>query len=207
MNRQLKSSRAITVFCGSKPGNDPSYMALAQQMGTLIAHQGYALVYGGGHTGLMGAVADAALAAGGEVIGVIPASLMEREVGHAALTRLEVVPDMAVRKERLISLADAFISMPGGLGTMDELFEVLSLQQLGYHNKPSAILNPAGFYDLLLSSVGAMANAGFLYEGVWENVVVEAEPQSLLRRLMELTKLPPQTPAAATLQTLSPPPR
>ncbi|MCX7203813.1 MAG: TIGR00730 family Rossman fold protein [Burkholderiales bacterium] len=129
---------AVCVFCGARPGSQPRFLELARRTGTAIARSGATLVYGGGSVGMMGALADAALQAGGEVIGVIPSALVAREVGHAALTRNEVVADMQVRKQRMIELSDAFLTLPGGLGTLDELFEVLTLRQLREHDKPSA---------------------------------------------------------------------
>jgi uncharacterized protein (TIGR00730 family) len=180
--------KSVAVFCGSKPGADPHYMVAAQEMGRAIARRGFALVYGGGRVGLMGAVADAALAAGGKVIGVIPQKLKDREVAHSGLTRLEVVADMAQRKERMIALSDGFISLPGGLGTLDEMFEVLTLAQLSYHQKPSAILNQNGFYDGLLANCEMMSREGFLYPGVWDSVVCSDTPESLLDLLTALMR-------------------
>ena len=178
--------KTIAVFCGSKAGGSPKYLAAARLMGTLCAHAGWGLVYGGGRVGLMGAVADAALAAGGQVIGVIPKKLMDREVAHPGLTTLEVVPDMAQRKDRMIAQSDAFVSLPGGLGTLDEMFEVLTLAQLNYHAKPSAILNLDGFYDGLIANCATMSKEGFLYPGVWESVICEDSPARLMERLQRV---------------------
>ena len=128
--------RSICVFCGARPGHDPAHAAAAVTLGRTLAEQGIRLVYGGGAVGLMGIVADAALAAGGEVIGIIPQSLEHSEIGHSGLTRLEVVDGMHARKARMAELSDAFIALPGGLGTLEELFEVWTWGQLGYHQKP-----------------------------------------------------------------------
>lgn len=140
---------AVCVFCGARPGHEPRFVALARRAGAMLAASGATLVYGGGSVGMMGALADAALAEGGEVIGVIPSVLMNREVGHTGLTRLEVVADMQLRKQRMIELSDAFLTLPGGLGTLDELFEVLTLRQLGEHAKPIVAVGDGGYFDAL----------------------------------------------------------
>jgi uncharacterized protein (TIGR00730 family) len=141
---------SLCVYCGSRSGADPAYTLAAHAVGSAIARRGWQLVYGGGRVGLMGVVADAALAAGARAIGVIPESLMQREVGHVGLTELHVVPTMHERKQRMADHAEAFLALPGGLGTMEELFEVWTWRQLGYHTKPIALLNTAGYYDALL---------------------------------------------------------
>lgn len=151
----------VCVFCGARKGHDPRWVALARELGTALAQQGYTLLYGGGHVGLMGEVADAALAAGGSVIGVIPESLMRREVGHIGLTELEVVPDMHLRKQRMVARSDAFITLPGGLGTLDEVFEVLTLAQLGEHDRPMLIIDPAGYFDSLYRLLDEIVGQGF----------------------------------------------
>jgi uncharacterized protein (TIGR00730 family) len=143
--------RAVCVFCGSSPGADPAYRQAATSLGHEIARRGLRLVYGGGNVGLMGVLADAALAAGGEVIGVIPRALQAREVGHRGLTDLVVVETMHDRKARMADLADAFVALPGGYGTFEEFCEVLTWTQLGVHAKPCGLLNVNGFYDPLLA--------------------------------------------------------
>ena len=145
--------KRIVVYCGANVGNNPAYRAAAEAVGRTLAEQGIGLVYGGGGVGLMGVVADAALAAGGEVIGVIPEALKLLEVGHKNLTAMHVVPDMHSRKAMMLGLADAVIAMPGGFGTMDELFEALTWSQLDYHRKLCGLLNVAGYYDHLLAWV------------------------------------------------------
>ena len=155
---------AICVFCGARPGFDPAHAELARQTGAAIAGRGWRLVYGGGRVGLMGALADGALAAGGEVIGIIPEALMARELAHRGVTDLQIVPDMSVRKQRMVERSDAFIALPGGFGTLDELFEVLTLRQTRYHAKPVRLLDPDGYYDRLLAMCEGFVQAGFVPE-------------------------------------------
>ena len=157
----------ICVFCGSNAGHDPRYRAEAEGLGRLLAGRDIGLVYGGGNIGLMGAVADACLAAGGTVIGVIPEALMGKEVGgravdHRSLTRLEVVDSMHTRKARMAELADGFIALPGGFGTFEEFCEILTWGQLGFHAKPIGLLNVNGFYDPLLGLFDHAVKEGFL---------------------------------------------
>lgn len=153
--------RSICVFCGSSPGNRPEYLQVARDTGRLIAQRQLTLVYGGGKVGLMGAMADAALAAGGRVIGVIPQMLLDREVGHAGLTELRVVSTLAERKLIMGELSDAFLTLPGGNGTMDELFEAWSWTQLGLSRKPSGLLNHGGYYDALIQFLDHAVAEGF----------------------------------------------
>jgi uncharacterized protein (TIGR00730 family) len=151
----------IAIFTGSRTG-PPAHVAAAEAFARQTAEAGVGIVYGGGRVGLMGIVADAALAAGGEVIGVMPQHLVDREVGHAGLTRLDVVPDMHVRKARMAELSDAFIALPGAAGTLEELFEVWTWGQLGLHGKPSALLDLDGFYDPLVQQLRTMTELGYL---------------------------------------------
>jgi uncharacterized protein (TIGR00730 family) len=155
---------SVCVFCGARPGSDPRFLEIARRAGARLAASGATVVYGGGSVGMMGALADAALAEGGEVLGVIPAVLMNREVGHRGLSRLEVVADMQVRKQRMIELSDAFLTLPGGLGTLDELFEVLTLRQLGEHAKPIVAVSDAGYFDALAASLRAFVGHGLAGE-------------------------------------------
>ena len=150
----------VCVFCGARDGADPRFLALARLAGDKLARAGAAIIYGGGRVGMMGALADAALAAGGEVIGVIPGVLLDREVGHKGLARLEVVADMQVRKQRMIELSDAFLTLPGGLGTLDELFEVLTLRQLGEHQLPILAVNDQGYFDTLAACLAEFVDHG-----------------------------------------------
>lgn len=152
----------ICVFCGSRRGNPSAYGRMTEKLGRLIGEGNHRLVYGGGRVGLMGLLADATLAAGGEVTGVIPGSLMEQEVGHESLTRLEVVSGMLARKQRMIELSDAFIALPGGLGTMDELFEVLTWSQLGMIHKPTVLIDPDGYFQGIRDWLDRAVEAGFM---------------------------------------------
>ena len=154
--------KRLAVYCGSATPADSVYLDAARQVGGLLAQRGIGVVYGGGRLGLMGALADAALAAGGEVIGVIPDALVGAEVAHRGCTQLHVVQTMHQRKALFTDLADGFITLPGGVGTMDELWEAISWAQLGYHAKPVGLLNVAGFYDLLIAFNRRMIDAGFI---------------------------------------------
>ncbi len=175
--------KSVCVFCGSNLGNDPVYADAARAMGAEIARRGMVLVYGGGAVGLMGIVADAALAAGGEVHGIIPRALREKEVGHYNLTRLEIVETMHIRKARMAELSDGFIAMPGGIGTFEELFEIWTWGQLGIHDKPLAFLNVAGFYDPLASFLDNTVEAGFLKQAHRAMAMTDTQPATLLDRM------------------------
>lgn len=171
---------AICVFCGSHPGNDPAYAEAARRLGQVLAERGTTLVYGGGHVGLMGVVADAALGAGGEVIGVMPGALVDREIGHTGLTKLHVVQSMHERKALMSRLSEGFIALPGGNGTLEEFFEVLTWAQLGEHYKPCGLLNVAGYYDPLLAVFDQMVEKAFLNGEHRKLVLVEEDPSALL---------------------------
>lgn len=173
----------LCVFCGARPGTDPRWIEGARAFGKAVAARGWRLVYGGGHVGLMGAVADGALEAGGEVIGVIPRSLEARELAHGGLTRLEVVNDMAERKTRMIAISDVFAALPGGLGTLDELFEVMTLRQIGEHRKPVGLLDQAGYWRPLLVVCESMAAAGFVSAADLRMLSVETSADALLDAL------------------------
>lgn len=154
--------RRVAVYCGSAPGNDPLYLAEAARLGRAIAEAGLGLVYGGASVGLMGAVADAALTGGAEVIGVLPEILSGSEIAHRGLTRLEMVPTMHERKARMVKLADAFLMLPGGYGTLDEMMEIVTWKQLRLHEKPCVLINTAGYWDGLLGFLDRAVDAGFL---------------------------------------------
>src|SRR4030095_7367899 len=154
--------KRLCVFCGSSPGHDPGYATSAAQLGRVLAERGIGLVYGGGRVGLMGQLADAALAAGGEVIGVIPQALLEREIAHRGLTQLRVVDSMHARKALMGELAGGFIALPGGVGTLEELFEVWSWATLGLHRKPCGLLDVGGFFAPLAEFLDRQGRAGFL---------------------------------------------
>ena len=175
--------KSVCVFCGSSPGNDPVHAEGARTMGAEIARRGLTLVYGGGAVGLMGIVADAALAAGGEVHGVIPRALREKEVGHNGLTRLEVVETMHIRKARMAELSDGFVAMSGGIGTFEEIFEIWTWGQLGIHGKPLGFFNIAGFYDPLAAFLDNTASAGFLRQAHRDMAMTESEPAALLDKM------------------------
>jgi uncharacterized protein (TIGR00730 family) len=177
---------SICVYCGSRHGARPAYTAAARALGTAIGSRGWQLVYGGGKVGLMGEVADATLAAGGRVVGVIPESLQQREVGHRGLTELHVVPDMHVRKQMMAARADAFIALPGGIGTLEELYEVWTWQQLGYHDHPVGLLNVEGYYDDLLRFMRGTVSEGFLSASQHDVLKVSADPEALLLELAAL---------------------
>ena len=154
--------KRLAVYCGSSPGADPAFAATARAVGEEMAERGIGLVYGGGRLGLMGIVADAALAAGGEVYGVIPQALIDLEVAHGGLTELHIVDSMHERKARMTDLTDAFVALPGGIGTLDELFEAWTWNALGYHAKPLALLNVAGFWDHLVELMDHVERSGFM---------------------------------------------
>lgn len=174
---------SVCVYCGSRPGSQPLYAEAAARLGQEIARRGWRLVYGGGHVGLMGIVADAALSAGAPVIGIIPERLQSREVGHRGLTELVVVSNMHQRKQRMAEEADAFLAMPGGLGTFEELFEVWTWHHLGYHSKPIGLLNVAGFYQPLLDYMGFAHQQGFVDASQQQALTVDEVPGRLLDRL------------------------
>ncbi|MGA2807404.1 MAG: TIGR00730 family Rossman fold protein [Terracidiphilus sp.] len=162
MNISTQAQRRVAVYCGSADGNDPAFLLEARALGAAIAAAGLGLVYGGACVGLMGAVADAALAGGAEVIGVLPKVLAGREIAHARLTTLELVPTMHERKARMVELADAFLVLPGGYGTLDELMEAVTWAQLRLHAKPCILINTAGYWDGLLAFLDSTVSAGFL---------------------------------------------
>jgi uncharacterized protein (TIGR00730 family) len=174
---------SVAVYCGSRLGDAPSFADAARELGRLIGSAGATLVYGGGRVGLMGTVADATLAAGGRVVGVIPQALMDREVGHRGLTELHVVQTMHERKHLMAERADAFLALPGGIGTLEELYEVWSWQQLGYHDKPVALLNVDGYYDALLEFSHTMHARGFVSDAQFAALLVDDDPARLLARL------------------------
>lgn len=168
------------MFCGSRPGSDPAYLEAAVAFGAEIAKRGMRLVYGGARVGLMGAVANAALAAGGEVVGIIPRSLVSKEVAHDGLAELFVTESMHDRKDRMIALSDAFVALPGGFGTYDEFFETLTLAQIGLHDKPNALLDVGGFFQPLLALMRHTIQAGFAVPENEQLFVVDADPVRLL---------------------------
>jgi uncharacterized protein (TIGR00730 family) len=180
---------SVCVYCGSRPGTSPEYTEAARSIGTEIGRRAWQLVYGGGRAGLMGIVADAALAAGATVIGVIPESLMGRELGHRGLTELHVVQTMHERKLMMAERSDAFVALPGGIGTFEELFEVWSWRQLGYHDKPLGLLNAAGYYDTLLAFLHESQRQGLMTTEQLTLLQVRNDPIELLDQLGALARL------------------
>ena len=178
--------RRVCVYCGSRPGLRPAYAHAARQLGVELARRGIGLVTGGGAVGLMGAVANAALEGGGEATGVIPRAMVEREVGHASLTELRVVETMHQRKATMASLADAFVAMPGGLGTLEEIAEALTWVQLGIHAKPCAILDVEGYYAPLIDWLDGAVREGFVLPERRAAVVIESDPIALVDALEAL---------------------
>ena len=176
---------SLCVYCGSRAGSHPEFAALAREVGTWIGQRGGQLVYGGGHNGLMGIMADAALAAGARVIGVIPKALVEKEWAHTGCTELHVVDTMHDRKRIMAEKADAFLALPGGIGTLEEFFEVWTWRQLGYHNKPVGLLNLSGFYDSLLVFLNSAAASGLMNE--WQMGLIRSGSNShqLLEELVQ----------------------
>jgi uncharacterized protein (TIGR00730 family) len=175
--------RSLCVFCGSASGRDTAYATAAHAFGAMLGERGIALVYGGARLGLMGIVADAALAAGGTVVGVMPRGLWAREIGHTGLTEMHVVETMHERKALMAARADAFLALPGGAGTLDELFEIWTWAQIGIHDKRVALLNVAGYYDPLLAAIEHMMAEGFIRPAQRALLIDDADPTRLLERL------------------------
>jgi uncharacterized protein (TIGR00730 family) len=184
---------SVCVYCGSRSGDDAAFERAAHELGQAIGQRGWRLVYGGGRAGLMGSVADAALAAGAEVVGVIPHALMDRELGHGGLTQLHVVDTMHERKRIMAEHSDAFVALPGGIGTFEELFEVWTWLQLGYHAKPVGLLNVSRYYDSLLAFLDQSVARGFVPTAQRDLLQVSTGPVMLLDRIEALV-----TPTRAT---------
>lgn len=182
MSGEERVLRRLCVFCGASPGRAPGHAAFARDVGAGLAARGIGVVYGGGRVGLMGALADGALGAGGEVIGVIPRGLVDRELAHSGVTELRVVETLHERKAVMASLADGFVALPGGLGTLEELAEAMSWAQLDLHDKPCGVLDPTGYFDPLLAFLDRAVEEGFLDSGHRELLVVARDLDSLLTR-------------------------
>jgi uncharacterized protein (TIGR00730 family) len=174
----------VCVFCGSKTGNRPTYSQAARQLGAVLVRRGLGLVYGAGHIGLMGVLADAVLQAGGEAVGVIPQALVDRELAHSGLTQMHIVGSMHERKARMADLSDAFIALPGAYGTADEFFEILTWAQLGLHAKPIGLLNVEGFFNPLLAWLDQAVREGFLRESHRGMLMIGDDPEQMLDRLI-----------------------
>ncbi len=182
--------KSITVFCGSNSGFRPEYAEAAKVLGQILVKENMRLVYGGGNVGLMGIIADEVMNAGGEVIGIIPESLDKKEVGHHGITELRVVGSMHERKALMAELADGFIAMPGGIGTFEEFFEILTWAQLGFHDKPCAILNIAGYYDGLLALCDNAVSEGFLRPAHRQLILEDSNPETLIEKMRNLKPVP-----------------
>ena len=181
--------QSVSVFCGSRSGNNPIFAIAASHLGTLLAKEKIKLIYGAGNIGLMGVIADACLAANGHVIGVIPTKLVEKEVAHKGLSELFVVDSMHERKALMASKSEAFIALPGGFGTCDELFEILTWAQLGIHHNPIGILNTEGFFDPLLAWIDQMIEQGFVKPKFRHLLLVATKPDELLELILQGAKL------------------
>ena len=182
----------VCVYCGSSPGHDPAYRRAAREMGEELVARDLGLVFGGGSVGLMGTVADAVMDGGGEAVGVIPEALEAKEVAHGGLTELAVVDSMHERKQRMVELSDGFVALPGGLGTLEEILEVLTWAQLGIHEDPCGLLNVAGFYDGLVDHLDGATEAGFVSPTHRELAQVASDPGALLEAFADYT--PPTEP-------------
>jgi uncharacterized protein (TIGR00730 family) len=180
----LPPVRRLCVFCGSSPGARPAYGDAAEELARVLVAEGIGVVYGGGQVGLMGRLGDALLAEGGEVIGVLPEALVAKEIGHPGLSDLRVVGSMHERKALMAELSDAFVALPGGLGTVEELFEVYTWAQLGLHRKPCALLDVDGYYEGIASFLAHAVEERFLREDHRAMLIVEREPRALVERLM-----------------------
>jgi uncharacterized protein (TIGR00730 family) len=175
--------KSVCVYCGSSLGQTRDYVDTAHTVGRLLAARSIRLIYGGGAVGLMGATADAVLGSGGQAVGIIPQLLMNREVGHTGLTELHVVPDMHTRKRMMAEMADAFLTLPGGLGTFEELFEIWTWRQLGYHDKPIGLLNLNGYYDPLIEFLASAEKQGFVKQSNLDYVRIDDDLDRLMDQL------------------------
>jgi uncharacterized protein (TIGR00730 family) len=188
----MKPAFSLCVYCGSRTGEDPKFAELAHMVGSWIGSHGGQLVYGGGRNGLMGILADATLAAGGRVIGVIPEALVEKEWAHTGCTELHIVDTMHERKRIMAEHADAFLALPGGIGTLEEFFEVWTWRQLGYHAKPVGLLNLDGYYDDLLAFLNTSVKSGFMSDWQMDLICVASHPHALLERLVQVAGMAPE---------------
>ncbi|MDP2451046.1 MAG: TIGR00730 family Rossman fold protein [Polaromonas sp.] len=187
----MKPAFSVCVYCGSRAGADPGFSDTARQVGQWIGEHGGQLVYGGGRNGLMGILADATLAAGGRVVGVIPKALVEKEWAHTGCTELHIVDTMHERKRIMAEHADAFLSLPGGIGTLEEFFEVWTWRQLGYHAKPVGLLNLNGYYDHLLAFLSTSVTSGFMNDWQMELIHVASDAEQVLQQLVQSAGMAP----------------
>ncbi len=188
---ETRPAFSVCVYCGSRPGNTAEFAEVAQAVGRWIGRHGGQLVYGGGHNGLMGILADAALAAGARVVGVIPKALVEKEWAHTGCTELHVVENMHERKRIMAEHADAFLALPGGIGTLEEFFEVWTWRQLGYHDKPIGLLNMGGYYDSLLAFLNASVHNGFMNDWLMDLIRTGPDAEPLLEALVQEAGMSP----------------
>lgn len=175
--------KRVCVFCGAAPGTNPEFVRATAKLGTLLAEKGMSVIFGGGRVGLMGVLADSALRAGGEVIGVIPSYLKTEEIAHSGVSTLHIVDSLAERKQKMFDLSDAFVALPGGLGTLDEMFEILTWYQLGFHKHPMGFLNTEGFYDKLMEFLDVAAENKFLRVAHRRDFLMANRPEELVDRL------------------------
>jgi uncharacterized protein (TIGR00730 family) len=181
--------KSVCVYCGSSNGAKPLYAEAARAFGRALVQADLALVYGGGKVGLMGVIADTVMAEGGRAIGVIPELLVDKEIGHHGLTELHVVPDMHHRKKMMADLSDAFVALPGGAGTLEELFEMYTWAQLGYHRKPVGVLNIERFYDPLIAMLEHTVSEGFMQRAYFDTLQIESDPVALIGKLQRYRPL------------------
>lgn len=189
---------SVCVYCGSRSGNRPEFVQAAQQCGDAVGQRGWQLVYGGGHCGLMGQVADSALKQGSHVVGVIPTRLLDKELAHGGVSELHVVQTMHERKQLMAEHADAFVTLPGGIGTLEEMFETWTWHQLGYHSKPIGLLNINGYFDDLIRFIERSQQDGFLWPDVQAMLMVDTDINRLLDRLYAAAATSSQVPQATT---------
>lgn len=189
LTKPVRPAFSVCVYCGSRPGSAPEFAAMARNVGNWIGTHGGQLVFGGGHNGLMGIMADAALAAGARVVGVIPKALVEKEWAHSGCTELHIVETMHERKRIMAEHADAFLALPGGIGTLEEFFEVWTWRQLGYHDKPVGLLNLDGYYDSLLVFLASAVKQGFMTAWQMELIRTDSDAEQLMQALVQAAGL------------------
>lgn len=180
--------KKLAIFCGSSTGHNPVYANATRALASILFQADIGVVYGGGRIGLMGVVADSMISLGGEVIGVIPRKLMDKEVGHKNITKLHIVETMHQRKARMADLSDGFIALPGGVGTLEEIIEVFTWLQIGYHHKPCAFLNTEGYFNKLFDFVDHMVEEGFLTESHRSKLIVTEDPEDILKKMQVFQK-------------------
>jgi len=176
--------RSVAVFCGSSSGNNGEYSDSARELSRILFDRGIGVITGGGHVGIMGVIADEIIRIGGEIRGVIPQFLVDKEVAHNGLTELIIVDSMHTRKQKIVEISDGFIALPGGFGTLDEIFEIITWAQLSIHRKPIGILNSSGYYDSLISHIYHMISEGFVHKAYLDMIIMESDPSQLISRMI-----------------------